>query len=557
MHVLTQSQAGLFSAVTSAFILDVQSQLQPDTGDETVALLRVLISKIDNTTFGNDPPALPQWSGPPHAIVQVQSILYASLAASLLSAFLAMLGKQWLNRYASTDMRGTAIERSQHRQRKLDGINTWYFDYVMESLPLMLQVALLLLGCALARYLWGVNITVASVAIGVTSSGVILYILILIAGTASESCPYQTPGSHALRYTRPKVHSAASAIVSSIASVFRNAFRQSCVIFYIEWCADRCHPWWSRGNIIPFLKAIVRFLPAGLAKDVRHLGQVVIRSLVASSSTVIWLFSNFARRVYNTSSTPEQGSDHQITMSDLRCVLWMVRTSLDKAVRLSTLKYLATMVALPDFDPTLVMDCFSIFIGCISVRDCEVVIMHESEELATISAACFLRTFHHLSVTDPTSSVLMDLRQQYNRLFPFTPVFRGLLPFYCTLAEIHDMVNWNVQWGNYRLSPQGDIPVAQHVAEVAQVEYQKTQHKKVPQWTLHYAFHSLSLYPLPPTPIITNCLSIIATDLGCDVSSAGAMNSDEQCVHIPQMITTLTLNQHPGGPHFKPNSAET
>ena len=66
--MLTRSQAGLFSAVTSAFILDVQSQLQPDTGDETVALLRVLI----DTTFGNDAPTLPQWAGPPHAIVQVQ-----------------------------------------------------------------------------------------------------------------------------------------------------------------------------------------------------------------------------------------------------------------------------------------------------------------------------------------------------------------------------------------------------------------------------------------------------------------------------------------------------
>ena len=96
-------QAGLFSAVTSAFILDVQYQLQPDTGDETAALLRVLIYKIDSTAFGNDRPTLPQWSSPPHTIVQVQTILYASLIVSLLAAFLAMLGKQRLNRYVSTD----------------------------------------------------------------------------------------------------------------------------------------------------------------------------------------------------------------------------------------------------------------------------------------------------------------------------------------------------------------------------------------------------------------------------------------------------------------------
>ena len=96
------------------------------------------------------------------------------------------------------------------------------------------------------------------------------------------------------------------------------------------------------------------------------------------------------------------------------------------------------------------------------------------------------------------------------------------------MTKIHDLVNWHVQWSNYRLSSQGHIPVAQQVAEVAQVEYQKTQHRKVPQWTLRFAFHSLSLYPLPPTPIIANCLSIVAIDLGCDVSSTGAMTSDEQ-----------------------------
>ena len=100
--------------MTSAFIIQVHPQLQPDQNEETAALLHVLIHKVDNTTFGDDTPTIPQWSGPPHMIVQVQAMLYASLATSLFSAFLATLGKQWLNRYASTDMWGTAIERSQN-----------------------------------------------------------------------------------------------------------------------------------------------------------------------------------------------------------------------------------------------------------------------------------------------------------------------------------------------------------------------------------------------------------------------------------------------------------
>ena len=70
--------------MASAFIIQVQSELQSDPNEETAALLRVLIYKIDNTTFGGDIPTLPQWNGPPQTIIQVQSLLYASLITSFL-----------------------------------------------------------------------------------------------------------------------------------------------------------------------------------------------------------------------------------------------------------------------------------------------------------------------------------------------------------------------------------------------------------------------------------------------------------------------------------------
>ena len=54
----------------------------------------------------------------------------------------------------------------------------------------MLQVSLLLVGCALSRYLWDIDITVASVIIGVTSFGPMFYVFITVAGMVSASCPY-------------------------------------------------------------------------------------------------------------------------------------------------------------------------------------------------------------------------------------------------------------------------------------------------------------------------------------------------------------------------------
>ena len=539
--VLTRPQAGLFSAVTSAFIIEVQSHLQPDPNDETAALLRVLIYKIDNTTFGSDPPTLPQWTGPPRTIVQVQAILFASLAASLLSAFLAMLGKQWLNRYISTDMRGTAIERSQNRQRKLDGIVAWYFDHVMESLPLMLQIALLLLGCALSHYLWEINTMVASVVIAVTSFGMVFYLLIIIAGTASESCPYQTPGARILRHILlPALRSAPTAISELPAFIVRKSsdlFETSffCLILWglliLLW--DPPEDINTRDTIL-----LLVMLPIAPVVDLCRLGWAMVRPLVIPAQTLY-------RRFTGTPQTPTL--DQRIIALDLRCISWMLQTSLDKAIRLSALEHLAPLISMPtNFNPALTAYCFDVFISCVNVGNRELVVMQGLEQLATISALCFFHAISHLAVTDPASSVLKDVSQRYTRVFPADIDFRGLR-FSHTMNTIHRIFiriveHQSLEW--YAYQPPGDehTTVSNALVRLAQFRYQGTGQAKVPRSILRFALHSLSLNPQPPTSVVADCLSIIAIDLGCDVSNTWTTISDERCVHTSQISTVLTLN---------------
>ena len=533
---LTRSQAGLFSAVTSAFIIDVQSQLQPDTGEETAALLRVLIYKIDNTTFGDDPPTLPQWTGPPHTIIQVQAILYASLAASLLSAFLAMLGKQWLNRYASTDLRGTAIERSQDRQRKLDGIITWYFDHVLESLPLMLQAALLLLGCALSRYLWQINVTVASVVLGVTSSGLAFYVFIFVAGVAFESCPYQTPGSHALRHIWPEARRV-------LHSAFIEASRKSKALNTIAWNVEYHHPWWSRGKIKHFLKDIALEIPRALAIDIYHLGRATVR---LSSIPVVSLARRGHVRSHGVPPTLGQELDQQTDVLDLRCISWMLQTSLDKTVHLSALKHLATMMTLTNFDPTLVADCFNAFISCIkvSLNNHEVVITQELEQLAAVAALCFFNTISHLLVMDPTSSVLEDIRQRYIKVFSAQAYSRGHQSYHTVNAAcclfIRRRERQFFQWSDHQPSAYEHTIIAHNLVKLARFRYQRTPQAKVPRFILRFALYSLSLSPPPSTSVVANCLSIIAIDLGCDVADVGTTTLDERCAFIRWTVIALS-----------------
>ena len=109
-----------------------------------------------------------------------------------------MLGKQWLNRYLR-HTGGSIIERCGDRHRKFNGLERWPFRLFIESLPIMLQLALFLLACGLSRYMWSINTSVARVVISFTLLGFLFYIGIVIAGTWSYECPFQTPVSIALR----------------------------------------------------------------------------------------------------------------------------------------------------------------------------------------------------------------------------------------------------------------------------------------------------------------------------------------------------------------------
>lgn len=91
------------------------------------------------------------------------------------------------------------VERCGDRQRKFDGLEKWPFRLFVESLPIMLQIALLLLACGLSRYVWSVNASVGCIVVSFTVLGIIFYSGVMIAGASSYECPFQTPATEFLR----------------------------------------------------------------------------------------------------------------------------------------------------------------------------------------------------------------------------------------------------------------------------------------------------------------------------------------------------------------------
>jgi len=452
-------------------------------------------------------------------------MLYASLTASLFSAFLAMLGKQWLNRYASTGARGTAVERGRDRQQKFNGITTWYFEYVMESPPLMLQVALLLLGCALCRYLWEINITIALVILAVTSFGGIFYCFIVIAGAVFETCPYQTPGSRVL-------HSIPSAIPSVIRSTYRHVVRVLLVTWRKASETISLTGTWRVSRSMRIPPWLVAFAMC----------RALVHNVIVLGWTIVWLPVTFACWVYTwlhgVLSTPVHGLDQQPTLLDLQCISWILNTSLDKAHHLSALESLATMALPAELDPIIFTNCFHVFIDCVRITNQTVVITPGLEQLAATSITCLLGSSLYILQVDPEPAILRDVGRHWS-YFRHSHNLENL-PFFYTVCAIGNMVEaqvgdgfWGDRWFAHR-PPSYELPIlASSITNCAKLC--RERRIIVPKWIFHFVLSLLSLDPLPPTSVVIDCLSIIAADLSTlsiDELSARARILDERFVHF-------------------------
>jgi hypothetical protein len=512
--------------VTSAFIIDIQPQLQPDRGEETTELLRILIQTVKDPTSSEIPP-FPQWTGPPSVIVQVQSILYSSMAAALFSAFLAVLGKQWLNRYASVDVRGSAIERNQHRQRKLNGMFSWYFNVVMESLPLMLQLALLLLGCALSRYLWTIDHSTACVMLGFTSLGALFYLLILVAGSIYESCPYQTPGSQMIRYIQKRlvpgirgsslVRTPRSLVraLRSLVRTLRSLVQDRFLFQNIAPLFDENVEWRKKPLIALF---VIFAFPILLWTDILAL----IRSLstfirLSVRSIYTWVLVAWRR----DPPLPHIGRDeeYEIHVLDSHCVMWMLDTSMDRNLHQVALGFLGALRILTTSNPSLLTGCLNVLSNCVRIdRRGNAVLSQGSEELGRAAAMALLRMVAHFSVMIPAPSALRDLRQKYRRIYPMDTDFGGI-SFRHTIEVIHKVFHPGpdhyLDWKDYEPSPSEHTSMARALTLfIWSGLVREGPWCRVPQWALGFVLRSLIQDTLPPSPVIADCLLMVAEKIG-------------------------------------------
>lgn len=192
-------QAGLYSAVLSAFNIESYTALQPNPNDQMISLLEriavqtqsyTITSSSVNSTAQPASPA-PQFVAPLWAL-RVNGLWFASLIISLAAASLSMLVKQWLREFVAVQYRTPQQRLRAHQYRKA-GLDKWKVFEIAAVLPMLLQISLGLFFIGLCVFTSQVDERMGLTSIPLVSGWAFFLIATTLAPLISPRCPYKMP----------------------------------------------------------------------------------------------------------------------------------------------------------------------------------------------------------------------------------------------------------------------------------------------------------------------------------------------------------------------------
>lgn len=191
--------AGLFSAVSTAFIIESYKSLQPDYS-QYIATFLYMAAATHNRT-GTVLPPLDAILSPDH-FVQTSSthrwtngLWFSSLVVSLAVALLSILVKQWLDEYDThTSFSAPSLKYWARRHHVYyAGLHSWGVPALISFLPLLLHLALFLFFAGLILFLYPLDGAIAYALMAVVSGILLFYSLSLVLPVWRVECPSYTP----------------------------------------------------------------------------------------------------------------------------------------------------------------------------------------------------------------------------------------------------------------------------------------------------------------------------------------------------------------------------
>ncbi|KAG8789306.1 hypothetical protein FRC12_013660 [Ceratobasidium sp. 428] len=190
--------AALFSAISTAFVIESSKSLRPDpagSSDQTLLTISQTLVLIANNQHGS-PLNLTLTERPdfvvPASAIYVNTLWFLSLSLSVSVSLIAMLAKDWARGYIA-ELTGQPYQQARKRQRRWDGLKEWKVPEVIAFLPSILHLALLLFAVGLTVYLWSIHLGAALPVLLVTVLSVMAYGISTTLPLIHEHCPYSTP----------------------------------------------------------------------------------------------------------------------------------------------------------------------------------------------------------------------------------------------------------------------------------------------------------------------------------------------------------------------------
>jgi hypothetical protein len=190
MHDGLTLQAGLFSAILSAFLIEIRKGLQEDLQSITNNLLTILIEN-QGTVAGRQTPSSSRFV-PSSASRWVNGLWFSSLIFSLMSALGASLAKGWITQFSST-VSGSGWGDALLHCRRLQGLRRWHLKLIIQCLPILIHIALFLFAVGLVILLFQDDVAIGVLICVLTLLIFFLYIGSSLHPTFYADSPFRTP----------------------------------------------------------------------------------------------------------------------------------------------------------------------------------------------------------------------------------------------------------------------------------------------------------------------------------------------------------------------------
>ncbi|CUA76469.1 RNA-directed RNA polymerase L [Rhizoctonia solani] len=190
--------AALFSAISTAFVIESYKSLKQDPADTSSQTLLIISQTLMLIANGSQPSGAAQISAletPTFTAsskdICVNVLWFLSLSLSVAVSLISMLAKEWCMEFMSRRT-GPPGAQARRRQQRWDGLLRWRMKEVIMMLPSLIHLSLLLFAIGLSVFLWGVHYGVAVPVVVVTMIAASTYFTCTIVPFFYDFCPYGT-----------------------------------------------------------------------------------------------------------------------------------------------------------------------------------------------------------------------------------------------------------------------------------------------------------------------------------------------------------------------------